>query len=48
VRRPLANQFYGDRTGGITDPFGHSWYLATHIEDVTPQEMEKRMRAQKL
>jgi len=48
VRRPLSNQFYGDRTGGITDPFGHSWYLATHIEDVAPEEMEKRMKAQKL
>src|SRR5450432_1818644 len=31
VKRPLADQFYGDRTGGLEDPFGHSWYLATHI-----------------
>lgn len=42
VERPLADQFYGDRTGGIVDPFGHKWYLATHIEDVPPAEMKKR------
>lgn len=42
VERPLADQFYGDRTGGIKDPFGHKWYLATHIEDVSPEELEKR------
>jgi PhnB protein len=46
VERPLANQFYGDRTGGIVDPFGHKWYLATHIEDVAPAEMERRAKAQ--
>ncbi len=46
VQRPLANQFYGDRTGGVVDPFGHVWYLATHIEDVAPDEMERRMKAQ--
>ncbi len=46
VERPLANQFYGDRTGGIVDPFGHKWYLATHIEDVAPEEMKRRMKAQ--
>jgi PhnB protein len=46
VQRPLANQFYGDRTGGVIDPFGHVWYLATHIEDVSPAEMERRMKAQ--
>ena len=43
--RPVADQFYGDRTGGITDPFGHEWYLATHIEDVSPEEMKKRADA---
>lgn len=43
--RPVANQFYGDRTGGVKDPFGHSWYVATHIEDVAPEEMEKRVAA---
>lgn len=42
VERPLADQFYGDRTGGIVDPFGHKWYLATHVEDVSPEEMKKR------
>jgi uncharacterized glyoxalase superfamily protein PhnB len=45
VVRPLAEQFYGDRTAGITDPFGHSWYLATHIRDVSEQEMEQHMHA---
>jgi PhnB protein len=42
LTRPVADQFYGDRTGGIEDPFGHSWYVATHIEDVPMEEMEKR------
>jgi len=40
--RPVANQFYGDRTGGVDDPFGYHWYLATHVEDVPPEEMKKR------
>ena len=39
-----ANMFWGDRYGKLTDPFGHSWSLATHVEDVAPQEMEKRGR----
>ena len=43
--RPVENQFYGDRTGGIEDPFGHQWYVATHVEDVSPEEMEKRSEA---
>lgn len=43
VDRPVADQFYGDRTGGVQDPFGHKWYIATHIEDVPPEEMKKRM-----
>jgi len=42
LKRPVADQFYGDRTGGIEDPFGHQWYVATHIEDVSPEEMQKR------
>ena len=42
IVRPVANQFYGDRTGGIDDPFGFHWYIATHIEDVPPDELEKR------
>ncbi|MFC9999177.1 VOC family protein [Nocardia sp. NPDC127526] len=38
-----ATQFYGDRTAAFEDPFGHKWTIATHVEDVTPEEMEKRM-----
>ena len=45
VMRPLANQFYGDRTGTVEDPFGHLWTIATHIEDVAPEEMKRRMDA---
>ena len=45
VLKPMQDQFYGDRTGTLTDPFGHQWTIATHIEDVTPEEMEKRMAA---
>ncbi len=44
LKRPVADQFYGDRTGGIEDPFGHQWYVATHIEDVSPEEMQKRSK----
>lgn len=43
--RPMTDQFYGDRTGTLTDPFGHMWTLATHIEDVSPEEMQKRLAA---
>ncbi len=42
VVMPVADMFWGDRYGKLTDPFGHSWSLATHKEDVSPQEMEKR------
>jgi PhnB protein len=42
VQRPLADQFYGDRTATLTDPFGHKWTIATHIEDVSPEEMKRR------
>lgn len=45
IRRPLQDQFYGDRSATLEDPFGHIWTLASHIEDVTPEEMEKRMAA---
>ena len=45
VQRPVADQFYGDRTGGVTDPFGHVWYIATHKEDISPEEMKKRAAA---
>ena len=41
--RPVENQFYGDRVGGIEDPWGHRWSVHTHVEDVTPEEMSKRM-----
>jgi PhnB protein len=40
--RPVENQFYGDRTGQFEDPFGHRWSVATHVEDVPPDEMERR------
>lgn len=40
--RPVADQFYGDRTGQFEDPFGHRWSVATHVEDVSPEEMAKR------
>jgi PhnB protein len=43
IKRPLADQFYGDRTGGLTDPFGHRWYLGTHIRDVSREEMKEAM-----
>jgi PhnB protein len=40
--RPLENQFYGDRTGQFEDPFGHRWSVASHVEDVSPDEMARR------
>ena len=43
--KPLQDQFYGDRSGAITDPFGHIWGIATHKEDVTPEEINKRVAA---
>jgi PhnB protein len=46
LSKPVADQFYGDRVGVLEDPFGHSWSFATHIEDVTPEEMNKRAAAQ--
>ncbi len=45
VVEPLKDQFYGDRSGTLTDPFGHKWHILTHIEDVTFAEMQKRMDA---
>ena len=44
VTMPLGNQFWGDRYGQITDPFGHRWALGQHIEDVAPEEMERRAK----
>ena len=43
--KPLQNQFYGDRSGTLKDPFGHVWTVATHIEDIAPEEMERRAAA---
>ena len=43
VRRPLTNQFYGDRSGIVEDPFGQVWTISTHVEDVPPDEMKRRM-----
>jgi PhnB protein len=42
VVRPLENQFYGDRSATFDDPFGHRWTIATHVEDVSPEEMGRR------
>ena len=44
LTRPVANQFYGDRTGGIEDPFGYQWYIATHVEDVSMDELKRRAK----
>ncbi len=41
--RPVADQFYGDRMGTLTDPFGHTWSIGTHKEDVSMEEMQRRM-----
>ena len=43
--KPLQDQFYGDRSGTLADPYGHVWTVATHQEDVTPEEMDKRIKA---
>ena len=43
VERPVMDQFYGDRSGTVVDPFGHKWTIATHKEDVPPAEMCRRM-----
>jgi PhnB protein len=45
VQRPVKDQFYGDRTATLEDPFGHVWHVATHKEDVSPEEMERRAKA---
>jgi PhnB protein len=44
--RPVVDQFYGDRSGTFQDPFGHIWTIGTHKEDVTPEEMQRRMKQQ--
>lgn len=45
VKMPLGDQPWGDRYGSLRDPFGHSWSVATHVEDVSEEELERRMRA---
>jgi PhnB protein len=45
VFRPIKDQFYGDRSGSLTDPFGHIWNIATHKEDVSAEEMHKRFES---
>jgi PhnB protein len=44
--RDVKDEFYGDRSGQFVDPFGHRWSVATHVEDVSPEEMEKRAQAE--
>ena len=44
VKMPATDMFWGDRYGQVTDPFGHLWSLSTHVEDVSPEEMEKRSK----
>ena len=43
--RPVKDEFYGDRSGQFKDPFGHVWNVSTHVEDVTPEELERRSKA---
>ena len=45
IERPVEDQFYGDRGGKLRDPFGHVWWIATHIEDLSPDEMKRRAEA---
>ncbi|HEY6913025.1 MAG TPA: VOC family protein [Myxococcales bacterium] len=45
IERPLENQFYGDRMGGVVDRWGNHWMIGTHVEDVSPEEMKRRMAA---
>jgi PhnB protein len=45
--RPVADQFYGDRSGGVEDPFGYRWFIATHKEDLTIDEIRRRAAAQR-
>lgn len=45
LTRPIENKFYGDRSGSITDPFGHQWHISTHVEEVSMDELKKRAAA---
>lgn len=44
ITRPIKDEFYGDRAATLVDPFGHTWYVHTHIKDVSPEEMKKAMQ----
>jgi PhnB protein len=44
ILKPVQDQFYGDRNGFFRDPFGHLWGVATHVEDVSPKDMQERMK----
>jgi PhnB protein len=44
-RKPVMDQFYGDRSGQLEDPYGHLWWVATHKEDVAPDEIQRRVQA---
>ena len=46
IERPLKDQFYGDRSATLLDPFGHKWTFATHLEDLSPEEMQRRAEAE--
>ncbi len=46
LTKPVNDQFYGDRSGSVEDPFGHHWYISTHIEELTPEEITTRMAAE--
>ncbi|WP_394777301.1 VOC family protein [Undibacterium sp.] len=46
VRMPVADMFWGDRFGALTDPFGHQWSVATHTRDMTPEQMQQEMAKQ--
>lgn len=45
LARPVQDMYYGDRSGAVMDPFGHVWFISTHVEDVTPAQMKKRVAA---
>ena len=46
IVRPVSDQFYGDRSGQFADPWGHVWNVSTHVEDVSPEELDRRAKAQ--
>jgi len=46
LKKPVKDEFYGDRSGSVEDPFGHHWYIATHIEDPSPEEIKRRLEVE--